>query len=559
MNRTKSSTAGRLAAGFLAPTVILLAPFITWIVFYDYPLLAGEILLCIGVFVLVGGATFLVLRIRPDISKPLIYPVLFLLALDMHFAMRGSIKLTHDLFQSENTSAVALTISLSIFYILSSVICRILNQHIDLIITTIFGFFIASTLIFGSKVDLQRYDHGPLGQNRKDDLPPVIHLILDEQMGFAGFPEHIPDRTEVTAEITELYSEFGFRIFDNAFSSHTASIISISALLNAHSGREWRDLLEEDNKKHYTKINQWFDLLAQAGYAIHVYQSSYLDFCRHGNASIRSCEVYPPDSILALRDTKLTTTRRAIVLMVSFFGRSLSYQVAYRVAAKTSKTDPSANGAVPRFRIGGKPSFGAISSLGAFEDLKRDVISQPRGNAFFAHLLIPHRTYLLDEDCKVSWPLNKWHLGFESADRRFNNAESRTDAYVAYSNQVRCVHRQIKDLLDELLESNDLADAVVIVHGDHGSRISINSPVDTDDLSAVSPQDLIDTFSTFFAVKAPGMSPGKDRRLWSVTDIFAEFLLNQPVEHPDDKVYWVDDKDALSDPRIRLPMPRVSP
>ena len=154
--------------------------------------------------------------------------------------------------------------------------------------------------------------------------------------------------------------------------------------------------------------------------------------------------------------------------------------------------------------------------------------------------------------------MNKWHLGWESADRGFNSTGSRADAYIAYSNQVRCIHREIKDLLAKLRESNDLADAVVIIHGDHGSRISINSPVNTDDLSAVSQQDLIDTFSTFFAVKAPGVSPGVDHRLWSITDIFAEFLLNQPVGHPTGDVHWIDSMEGLSDPSIRLPMPRAS-
>ena len=559
MRRAESKISGHPAAGILAPTVILLAPFVNWIVFHDYPLLAGEILLCIVVFLLIGGAAFLVVRVRPDISKPLVYPILLFLFLDMHFGMRGIIKLTHGILGIESTSVLALTIAVSAFYILSSLVCRILHEHIDLILTTIFGVLLVSTLLFGSRIDLQRYDLGPLEENHNDGLPPVIHLILDEQMGLAGLPEHISETRQAIAEVTDLYSEFGFRVFDNAFSSYPASIVSISALLNARSGQAWRELLEEDNKKNYAKINLWFDMLAQAGYAIHVYQSSYLDLCRHGNANIRRCDVYPPDSVVALRDTTLATSKRASVLMVSFAGRTLTYQVIYRIASKTSNATASINDVGSRFRIGDKPSFGAVTSLGVFEGLKRDVLAQPRGNAYFAHLLIPHRTYLLDENCKVNWPMSKWHLGWESADRNFNNTGSRTDAYIAYSNQVRCIHREIQDLLAKLRESNDLADAVVIIHGDHGSRISINSPEGTDDLSAVSQQDLIDTFSTFFAVKAPGVRPGKDDRLWSITDIFAEFLLNQPVEHPTDHVYWIDSMDALSDPSFRLPMPRTSP
>ena len=49
--------------------------------------------------------------------------------------------------------------------------------------------------------------------------------------------------------------------------------------------------------------------------------------------------------------------------------------------------------------------------------------------------------------------------------------------------------------------------AIVIVQGDHGSRITLADPT-AENMSRLTPDDHVDDFSTLFAAKMPGLTPG---------------------------------------------------
>ena len=61
-------------------------------------------------------------------------------------------------------------------------------------------------------------------------------------------------------------------------------------------------------------------------------------------------------------------------------------------------------------------------------------------------------------------------------------------------------------------------DAIIIIQGDHGSRIVRKQPTGQ---TRPSPADLIDGFSTLFAVKSPWLRAGYDRRMTSITCILS--------------------------------------
>ena len=68
-------------------------------------------------------------------------------------------------------------------------------------------------------------------------------------------------------------------------------------------------------------------------------------------------------------------------------------------------------------------------------------------------------------------------------------------------------------------------EAIIFVHGDHGSRIGLVEP-SASDKELLSRDDYIDHFSTLFAVKAPWIEPGYDLGLRPVQELFAEILLH---------------------------------
>ena len=61
------------------------------------------------------------------------------------------------------------------------------------------------------------------------------------------------------------------------------------------------------------------------------------------------------------------------------------------------------------------------------------------------------------------------------------------------------------------------------MHGDHGSRITVTDPRD-ENRDRLTAEDLVDGFSTLFAVKAPRHAPGYDRDMRSVTEIFEQII-----------------------------------
>jgi hypothetical protein len=96
---------------------------------------------------------------------------------------------------------------------------------------------------------------------------------------------------------------------------------------------------------------------------------------------------------------------------------------------------------------------------------------------------------------------------------------------------------------------------VIIVHGDHGSRITIESPTapNSDRLSAA---DLVDGFSTLFAVKRPGQPARYDRRLLPLDRLAARILRDgaDPGDQELENHPFVFLANGL-DPMTRKPMP----
>lgn len=116
-----------------------------------------------------------------------------------------------------------------------------------------------------------------------------------------------------------------------------------------------------------------------------------------------------------------------------------------------------------------------------------------------------------------------------------NDAASRAIRWPLYLEQVECVTRKLDEMLATLRERGLLERAVVVVHGDHGSRIVTKDPVvsNRDRLTA---SDLLDTYSTLFAVRAPGLKPGWHEHPWSLSELMRHFVTEgfrrAPVRQP---------------------------
>jgi arylsulfatase A-like enzyme len=116
------------------------------------------------------------------------------------------------------------------------------------------------------------------------------------------------------------------------------------------------------------------------------------------------------------------------------------------------------------------------------------------------HALAPHNPYVARRDCGLR-PPREWEAPFSTSARH-----TREDAYLE---QVRCVTEKVEAAVRALAQSPARDNFVVIVHGDHGSRITRWDP-NKENLGRFDDEDMVAGFSTLFALRGPGLQPGYD-------------------------------------------------
>ena len=99
----------------------------------------------------------------------------------------------------------------------------------------------------------------------------------------------------------------------------------------------------------------------------------------------------------------------------------------------------------------------------------------------------------------------------------------RRERYGRYFSQVQCLTRRLNSFFGELDAAGALEDAVVVVLGDHGPRITSQNLHPTD-IDSLRPVDLVDSHSALFAARGPGIEPGCEAEPRTLVQAFAEVL-----------------------------------
>ena len=74
----------------------------------------------------------------------------------------------------------------------------------------------------------------------------------------------------------------------------------------------------------------------------------------------------------------------------------------------------------------------------------------------------------------------------------------------------------------------------------------------------VSRDDLIDSYSTLFAVRRPDLAAGQDWRQRSIYSLFAEFAMNRPLaEEPAEVFMGILKAPKMGQPYLSKPMPEL--
>lgn len=380
----------------------------------------------------------------------------------------------------------------------------------------------------------------PLHQVRFHSRPPrhVIYLIVDEHIGLSGLPESIPECMCAGSAIQGVLGRNGFRVYPNAYSNYPSTVSSIPSLLNRKLLDKRGMFIDESSPDwqwgiHSFRENVLLDQFRRKDFRVHIYQHKAISFAPAVNAGY---ELHQYSDMLGdLRQAPGPWLPRFQWIVGN-------YQQSDHVLQRVKGFFP--------FRFAPHTTGPLALGSGWNRDLLADIIDEPDQALFFAHLMSPHFPYLYRRDGTVR-DLQEWTS--DRVDQRSNDAMYH-DRYRRYCEQAQFLAEQLDRLFVGLQRRGLYDSSLVIVHGDHGSRIrrvlkgpsgsavpTGSDPEAFDYAGAPPVRDLVDRFSALLAIKYPGARKATiDTRKGSLLRFLSETLPVDGQSAPDsasDAVY----------------------
>jgi Sulfatase len=521
-SRAKGLQLRRLLLDAVALLLILLAPFVVVLGFNGYAYFTPEVLAIFSGALALAMLLALLLRFAGEILRAALFAVLIAMFIDVQLDVPPA------------WSSLSITLLFLAAVVVLGAILWFLREHAPAILCVVFLTLLGLTLVRGDSGSNQLVSEQAPATAGESAAPLLIHLLLDEHIGAEGLPQEIVSARELRARLVDFYTSNGFRLFGGAYSQYANTYNSIANLMNFAARETSHPYLQPGAAEAEWNLEQsaYFRMLQQRGYRLHVYQSSYMDLCHVKQVQLEACTTYPVARLGLLQDLALPTIEKSRAIGNAIVTQSAALRVLNKVYERVVRK--------ALMRVGWHapawgwqpPSFGPLRVPAVFDRLTEDVLRHPRGHAFFAHLILPHYPYVFDERCTLRSRTSDWLTNRISATDPFiyNTPSSRAQKYERYVQQVGCVLTKLDDMLTQLERRGLLDDAIVIVNGDHGSRLPEHFPSGMA-LAAgrLDDADYRDTFSTLFAIRSPGVSPGYDAQPAPLRDLLNHHLAGEPL------------------------------
>ncbi|EQA99313.1 hypothetical protein L288_19985 [Sphingobium quisquiliarum P25] len=379
--------------------------------------------------------------------------------------------------------------------------------------------------------------HKPVAAaNPSSTLPAIVHIILDEHAGIDGMPEDNPRTAAVKLELERFYLGNGFRLYTRAHSDYAYTLNSIPQILNFGEAQE-----PERSKAEKKKVEKvaYFDALGQRGYRVKVYQSEYLNLC--GPSPVTDCLTYQSQNIGPVATSSLSTGSRAQIIL-----RKLVSPTFERLGASAYNGLRRLGLPLPVRDIT-ELRMNPLNAALAFDRFNSDLAAAGPGEVYLGHFLLPHSPFGLTPDCRLK----------EGAWMRRQYPGSFTSRENAGYDQLLCTLKKTEAAYRAISKSPAGHNFIMVVHGDHGSRMT-NAKPDADQAKLMTDKEKLANFSALFAVRAPAIPGGKDAAPLSLSALMkglAQSRFSLPPEGKADvrsQVYLADD-DFIPRTKITLP------
>lgn len=376
-----------------------------------------------------------------------------------------------------------------------------------------------------------------------EPAPLIVHVLLDGAIGIEGMPKDIPEATTAAEWGQRRLTEKGFAVFGRAYSEHLHTLNAVPEMFGFGMEVE----VEKISYQYKLKDNPYMEELTTRGYAITVYQNSVADYCRRSD--LAGC--WTANGYRVVSRSAYSSYDKAQVLMFSFASLSETFEFFARLYDLAIATWPPLAKIIPPLDWNNGPFPSTLGGMQALEQLLDRAETATDGEAHFAHVLLPHAPYVYNADCALK-PLGEWR-------NRESHFTGRRELYRTYAEQWQCAVHRIAQLVDVLEASRSDRDFIVIVHGDHGSRITPVKPT-IDNVGEFSPQLLRDSYSTLVAIRMPGLSPGYRREVISVQNLLRDLAAAEfrgpftPQESDRPSVFLTRSYGLSPEERFAIPM-----
>ena len=320
-----------------------------------------------------------------------------------------------------------------------------------------------------------------------NSLPPVVHFIIDEQMSPAALPATIPPSHPAAAILGD-YLGRGFDVHEHARSVSHLSRESIGNLVSLMDDSQ-NFVLTRGKFSYHTKDNRYFAALAARGYRIIALQSTYFALCTDDTQA--SCHDYSRAGHGKVIAKRLDSIPARVGFAISELHHRMNHE------------EPSVNVLLYRMAMFGLRRLGLpfdspesysrpAATLAILDEMTTQLDAIQPGHAYVYHLLLPHTPYNLDSECRIKPPA-EWTRGIGDRLHVFPIEK----IYAGYWDQAACTHTRMMEIIDRVIASDAGRNAIIMVHGDHGARLTWEGAKE---------QDPADMLETFLAIRAPGTS-----------------------------------------------------
>lgn len=354
---------------------------------------------------------------------------------------------------------------------------------------------------------------------RSTTRAPIIHLVLDSYLGLEGMAIGSAAHRALHAEQAAFYAGRGFQTYPRAYSRHVKTMNSLPQLFSYGTA----PLATTSRNLQYFAPDElrYFRDLDARGYRTQAVLAQYVDLCVA--QKMIQCRNFDRSALSSMRGSGIAASDRAVVLAFTLLQLG---NLPSRVAEAMQHGINDMFGTEGR-RPYDRPKLLPLASLEQFDGFTADLATLRPGEVRLAHLLAPHDPYMLTPDCRVK-PASQW------LDEHGPGAVAARER--GYADQVRCLTSRIDRMLQALERTPAGRNAIVILHGDHGSRITpvvpfLNGP-------ALSDREVLLSHSTFFAIRVPGEAAAVVPGTYALDELMGDFAARdfaaapRPVEKP---------------------------